>query len=197
MNLCKRVLHTAILAAFIGFVSGGAWAQDSLTGSISGTISDSTGAVIPGATVTLTNTDRGQDLRVLRTSGGGYFTATSLPLGTYTVKVTNPGFKTETVTGLVLHAADALTVNRTLITGSVSEVITVTAAEAQLNLENATSQSLINGEQLNELVLITRNYESLMNLQPGVAFGGATDDLTRGPAGLSGASSDRSGETHG
>jgi hypothetical protein len=175
--------------AFIGFILGGAWAQDSLTGSISGTISDSTGAVIPGATVTLTNTDRGQDLRVLTTSSAGYFTATSLPLGTYTVKVANPGFKTETVTGLVLHAADTLTVNRALVTGSVSEVITVTAAEAQLNLENATSQSLINGEQLNELVLITRNYESLMNLQPGVAFGGSTDDLTRGPSGLSGASS--------
>jgi hypothetical protein len=189
MNLCKRLLCGAVLAAFFGFVCGSAWAQDALTGSISGTVTDSTGAVIVGATVTLTNTDRGQDIRVLKTSAEGFYTATSLPLGTYTVKVAYPGFKTATVTGLQLHAADALTVNKALVTGSASESITVTAAEAQLNLGNATSQSLINSEQLNELVLITRNYETLMTLQPGVAFGGASDDLTRGPSGLSGASS--------
>ena len=127
MNLSKRLLCSAVLAALFSFVCGGAWAQDALTGSISGTISDSTGAVIVGATVTLTNTDRGQDLRVLTTSSAGFYTATSLPLGMYTVKVSATGFKTETVTGLLLHAADALTVNRTLVTGSVSEVITVTA----------------------------------------------------------------------
>ncbi len=169
MNLSKRLLCSAVLAALFSFVCGGAWAQDALTGSISGTISDSTGAVIVGATVTLTNTDRGQDLRVLTTSSAGFYTATSLPLGMYTVKVSATGFKTETVTGLQLHAADALTVNRTLVTGSVSEVITVTAAEAQLNLENATSQALINSEQMNEMPLVTRNYATLMNLQPGVA----------------------------
>jgi hypothetical protein len=189
MNLCKRLLCSAVLAALFGLGCGSAWAQDALTGSISGTISDATGALIVGATVTLTNTDRGQDLRVLTTGSSGFYTATSLPLGTYTVKVTDPGFKTETVTGLQLHAADALTVNKVLVAGSVSEVITVTAAEAQLNLEDSTSQTLINSEQMSEMPLVTRNYESLMNLQPGVAFGGATDDLTRGPAGLSGASS--------
>ena len=189
MNLCKRLLCSAVLAAFLGFVCGGAWAQDALTGSISGTVMDSTGAIIVGATVTITNTDRGQDLRVLKTNAEGFYTATSLPLGAYTVKVVNTGFKTETVTGLQLHAADALTVNRSLVAGSVSEVITVTAAEEQLNLEDSTSQTLINSEQMSEMPLVTRNYEMLMNLQPGVAFGGASDDLTRGPSGLGGASS--------
>lgn len=189
MNLRMRLLCSVVIAALFGFVCGGAWAQDALTGSISGTVTDSTGAVIVGATVTLTNTDRGQDIRVLTTSSVGYYTARSLPLGTYTVKISYPNFKTASVTGLVLHAADALTVNRVLVAGSKDESVTVTAAEAQLNLEDATSQSLINSEQLNDLVLITRNYESLMNLQPGISFGGGTDDLTRGPAGLSGASS--------
>jgi hypothetical protein len=189
MNLCKRLLCSAVLAAFFGFGCCSAWAADSLTGSISGTVSDSSGAVIVGATVTLTNTDRGQDVRVLKTSAEGFYTATSLPLGTYTVKVANPGFKTENVTGLQLHAADALTVNKVLVTGSASESITVTAAQAQLNLEDSTSQSLINSEQMSEMPLVTRNYETLMNLQPGVAYGGASDQLARGPSGLSGASS--------
>jgi uncharacterized surface anchored protein len=56
------------------------------TGSISGTISDSSGASVKGAVVTLTNTDRGQDVRKLTTNSAGFYTATSLPLGAYTVK---------------------------------------------------------------------------------------------------------------
>ena len=82
----------------------------------------------------------------------------------------------------MLHANDALTVNKTLALGTTNETVSVTAAEAQINLENASSEGLINSEQLNEMPLVTRNYEVLMNLQPGVAFGGSTDDLTRGPA---------------
>ncbi|MGA9672642.1 MAG: carboxypeptidase regulatory-like domain-containing protein [Terracidiphilus sp.] len=183
---CIVALFVAMGLAFAG---GPAAAQSSVSGSISGTITDATGAVISGATVTVTNTDRGEDIRVLKTSTKGFFTAESLPLGTYTVTVADAGFKTEAVTGLVLHAADALTVNRTLVPGATSEVVSVTAGEAQLNLEDATSATLINSEQLSELTLITRNYETLMNLQPGVSFGGGTDDLTRGPAGLSGSSS--------
>ena len=156
------------------------------TGSISGTITDSSGANIKGATVTLTNTDRGHVERTLRTTSVGFFTATSLPLGTYSVKVTDAGFKTETVTSLVLHANDALTVNRTLVAGNETEVITVTADQAQLNLENATSAGLINGDQLNELVLNNRNYEQFLQLQPGVVYGGATDQLYVGSTAPSG-----------
>jgi hypothetical protein len=183
---CTFALLVAIGLAFAG---GYATAQSSVSGSISGTITDPSGAVISGATVTVTNTDRGEDIRVLKTSTRGFFTAESLPLGAYTVTVANAGFKTEAVTGLVLHAADALTVNRTLMPGATSEVVSVTAGEAQLNLEDATSATLINSEQLNEMPLVTRNYETLMNLQPGVAYGGASDQLARGPSGLSGASS--------
>jgi hypothetical protein len=145
--------------------------------------------VIKGATVTLINTDRGETVRTLTTNSSGFYTATSLPLGTYTVHIGEQGFKTEQVTGLVLHAADALTVSRSLVPGGTTEVISVTAAEAQLNLQDATSAGLINSVQMNEMPLVTRNYETLMNLQPGVTYGGSTDDLTRGPSGLSGASS--------
>src|ERR1700688_4071733 len=132
------------------------------TGSISGTISDSSGASVKGAVVTLTNIDRGQDVRTLTTNSAGFYTATSLPLGTYTVKVTAGGFKGEEVTGLVLHVNDALTVNRTLVVGNASETVTVTADQVQLNLENGMSQGLINGTQVRELVLNNRNYEQLV-----------------------------------
>jgi Carboxypeptidase regulatory-like domain/TonB dependent receptor len=185
-NTFHRIsLILAVLLSLTVFAA----AQDATTGSISGTVTDSTGAVIKNATVTLTNTDRGEVIRAVPTNSSGFFTATSLPLGTYSVKVEDVGFKTEVVTGLVLHVSDALTVNRTLTPGAVSEVVSVTAASAQLNLSDATSAGLLNSTQINELTMVSRNYESLMTLQPGVAYGNATDNLQRGPVGVNGSSS--------
>jgi len=181
-------LRISMWVMTLTLLSIGAQAQD-VTGSISGTITDSSGASVKGAAVTLTNTDRGQDVRKVITNSAGFYTATSLPLGTYTVKVVNSGFKTETVTGLVLRVNDALTVNRALVVGNASETVSVTADQVQLNLEDATSAGLINSTQIDQLALITRNYESLINLQPGVAFGGASDQLNRGPSSPTGGSS--------
>lgn len=143
-----------------------------VTGSISGSVTDSSGAAIPNATVTLTDTDRGQDLRTLTTSRAGFFTATSLPLGTYTVKIAAPGFKTEEVTQLVLHVNDKLTINRQMVVGSSSQEVTVNAATVQLNLQDAASATLVSGTQVRELPLNNRNYEQLVSLQPGVSYGG-------------------------
>ena len=184
-----KYIWVLLIAAASAFLSTDAIAQSSVSGSISGTVTDSTGALIVGATVTLTNTDRGETIRVLKTNSAGFYTAGSLPLGTYSVTVSDQGFKTETVSAIQLHAEDSLTVNRSLAPGNVSDVISVNASELQLNLESASSEGLINSEQIEQMPLLTRNYEVLMNLQPGVAFGGASDDLTRGPTGLSGASS--------
>ena len=187
-NKFAQCLFALLIAIGLVFTASNATAQSATSGSISGTVSDTTGAVIPGATVTITNTDRGEDIRVTKTNGAGFFTAEALPLGTYKVTITDAKFKTEVVTGLVLHAADELTVNQTLTPGGANEVVTVNATDnlVNVNLEDATSAGLINNEQMNEMPLVTRNYETLMNLQPGVVFGGSTDDLTRGPAGLSG-----------
>ena len=184
-----KSLFTFMAVTAMIFTGIHAAAQSSVSGSISGTVTDASGAVIQNAAVTVRNTDRGQDIRSLTTNSAGFYSAASLPLGTYTVRIVAPGFRAEAVTGLVLHANDALTLNRALVPGGNNETVMVTAAEAQVNLENASSEGLINAEQLNEMPLLTRNYEVLMNLQPGVTFGGATDDLTRGPTGLSGASS--------
>jgi Carboxypeptidase regulatory-like domain/TonB-dependent Receptor Plug Domain len=184
---CCAVLVT-VLAIVASVGCAVAWGQET-TGSISGTVTDSSGAVIKGATVTLTNTDRNHVERTLTTSSAGFYTGTSLPLGVYTVKVESRGFKTEVVTGLVLHVSDALTVNRSLAVGHENEVVTVTADQVQLNFEDATSAGLINSTQIDQLALITRNYESLINLQPGVAFGGASDQLNRGPSSPTGGSS--------
>lgn len=190
-NKFAQCLFALLIAIGLVFTASNATAQSATSGSISGTVTDATGAVISGATVTITNTDRGEDLRVTKTNGAGFFTAESLPLGAYKVTITNPNFKTEVVAGLVLHAADELTVNRALTPGGANEVVTVNASDllVNVNLEDASSAGLINSTQMNEMPLVARNYAQLMNLQPGVAFGGATDDVVRGPSGISGASS--------
>lgn len=165
-------------------------AQDATTGSISGTVTDATGAAIPDATVTITNTDRNHVERTTTTNKAGFYTATGLPLGHYSVQFGGKSFAGNTVTGIELHVNDALTLNRALSAGGASESVTVTADELGVNLQDATSSGLINNEQMNEMPLATRNYASLINLQPGVVYGGGTDaNLVRGPAGLSGASS--------
>src|SRR5580693_2643065 len=139
----KTIAGRSILFFLVLFsiVAVGA-SQDATTGSISGTVTDSTGAVIKGATVVLINTDRNHVERTLTTSNAGFYTATALPLGTYSVKITDHGFKSDVVTGLVLNVADALTLNRALIPGSEGETITVTADQARVNLEDAASAGL-------------------------------------------------------
>lgn len=189
MKLGNVWLRGLALASIAAVMACPARSQDATTGSISGTITDPTGAAIKGATVKLINTDRGQTIRSLTTNSAGFYTATALPLGTYTVEIADRGFQTLDVKGLVLHVNDQLTVSRALPPGSEGTTVTVEATPVQLNMEDATSQGLINSTQMNEMPLVTRNYETLMNLMPGVAYGGGTDDLTRGPSGLSGASS--------
>jgi hypothetical protein len=193
MNIFKRFLcsaaSVAVLAVFAGVGCVGAWAQDTTSGSISGTVTDSSGVAIKGATIELINTDRGATIRTLTTNSAGFFTGTSLPLGTYTVHIVDAGFKPVNVTDIVLHVNDALTVNRSLSAGSVNETVSVRSDQVQLNFQDATSAGLINSTQINQLVMVSRNYETLINLQPGVAFGGTTDQLQRGPIGVNGSSS--------
>lgn len=167
----RGTMWMVMLAVFLIFGSAVVLAQ-AVTGSITGTITDATGASVKGATVTLTNADRGQVVRTLTTNEDGFYTAAALPLGSYTVKIEAPGFRTEAVAHLVLHVNDILTVNKKLSVGSSVQQITVDANALQLNLQNASSATLISGTQMRELSLNNRNYEQLVALQPGVSYGG-------------------------
>jgi hypothetical protein len=181
MRIWTRFTYCAIwIVALVAVGCLGAHAQE-VTGSISGTITDPSGAAIKGATVNLINIDRNATVRKVPTNSAGFYTATSLPLGTYTVQVVDAGFKTDSLTGLILHVDDKLTVNRQLSVGSSDQSVTVAADALNVNLEDATAAGLINGTQTRELVLSTRNYEQLLSLQPGVAFTGATDQIYLGP----------------
>ena len=145
-------------------------------GSISGSVKDPSGAVIPNAVITITNEDTGVS-RNFKSSGSGVYTATTLAFGNYTVKIEASGFSTQVVNHLTLHAYDALTVNGDLKPGSSDQQVSVTADQLQLNQENATVSGLLNGTQVKELLLNNRNYEQLLALQPGVVYGGTSDQL--------------------
>ncbi|WP_263416866.1 TonB-dependent receptor [Terriglobus albidus] len=173
----KRILQYLCTVAAVLLLTGMPALAQSVTGSISGTVTDPTGAVIPGATVTLTNTDTNQIIRTITTGNSGTYSATSLPLGTYTVVIEGPGFSRQVVNKLVLHVNDALTVNGALKPGSTATTVEISADQVQLNFENATVASLINGVQMKELILNNRNYEQLLALQPGVVYGGTSDQL--------------------
>jgi Carboxypeptidase regulatory-like domain len=149
-----------------------AWAQE-ITGNIRGTVSDPSGAVIPNATVTVTNTDRNQVLRTITTNNSGEYVAPLLPVGHYTVAVDAPGFKKFTQTAIELNVNDRLTINAPLQTGNATETVNVEADPLQVNLQSAAQEGLISGTQVRQLPLNNRNYEQLVTLQPGVTSNAA------------------------
>jgi hypothetical protein len=140
-----------------------------ITGSIVGTVKDASGAGVPGATVTVTNTDRNAVARTETTDSAGNYSATLLDVGHYSVSAEAKGFKKVTVKDIQLNVSDKLTINVPLEIGDVQQQVTVESAPTQVTLQSAEQSTVINGTQIRELALITRNYEQLVSLMPGVS----------------------------
>jgi hypothetical protein len=168
-----RILGVLLLTLL---VSGCLFAQE-ITGSIAGTVNDSTGAVVPNSTVTITNTDKNSVVRTVKTDSSGYYSAPLLPLGTYSVGITAPGFKGIVRSGIVVNVGSKLTQNFELPVGSSGETVNVQADASQVELQSSAASGLINGTQVRELALNGRNWAQLMTLQPGVSDAGNADQL--------------------
>ncbi len=175
MTLSRGWVRGAVWVVLLTMGSVLARGQE-VSASISGTVLDASGAAVSGAKVTITNTDRAFVERTVTTNKAGFYTATSLPLGNYSVSIAMKGFKTATISGIVLHASDELKVDQKLAVGAATETVNIVANQAPINLENGMSEGLITGTQIRELVLNNRNYEQLLTLQPGVSYGSATND---------------------
>jgi len=143
-----------------------ALAQTSNTGSIVGTVSGPDG-VIPGATVTITDNQTKKE-RTIVTNGEGGFTVSQLDFGTYTVKVTAPGFKTYTAPDVKIDAGRDHTLNAALEVGSIQEVVTVTAGAETINATNASLSNTISTKDVKELPINGRNPLALLNTMAGV-----------------------------
>ena len=170
MTRCLGLLMLMLLC------TSGVLAQE-VTGSISGTVTDNSGAVVPNATVTITNTDTTVVARTLKTDSSGNYTAPLLPLGNYSVAITAAGFKKIVRTGIVLNVGSKSTQSFSLEIGSTGESVTVQADANQVELQSAAAAGLIDGTQVRELALNGRNWAQLMTLQPGVSDAGNFDQL--------------------
>ena len=165
------LLKTAVLLLLLMaplVCSRTASAQD-IFGRISGAVTDSSGAVVADAKVTLVN-DATQERREVKTDKSGFFAEEEVPVGTYTLIAEKPGFKTVTKKGNVLHAGARLTVDLGLQVGTVTEVVEVTAAAEAVNTTSGEISTTITQEQVENLALNQRHYESLVGLIPGAAL---------------------------
>jgi hypothetical protein len=137
------------------------------TGSIVGTVMDPSGAVVPGAAVTITNTATGQTTRVSTTSAGAYASGALLP-GTYNVSVTAQGFTTTVVPTLVQVGVTS-SANVTLQVGQTSTTVEVEATPVQVNTVQPTVQGVVTREQIQNLPVNGRNFLNLAAVaEPGV-----------------------------
>jgi hypothetical protein len=136
------------------------------TGTVSGIITDPSGAAVPGATVLLTNTGTSAARSVV-TSESGHYVVPTLNPGSYTLTVNKGGFGTYTETGVTIQVAQVLTLNITLKVGSASESVEVSAQSAFLNTTDASLGTVIPEQQVTELPLNGRQFSQLLQLAPG------------------------------
>jgi hypothetical protein len=165
----------ALLRSFLVFsllllLAAGAFAQSqATTGVIEGTVSDATGAVLPGVTVALHNTATNYE-QVQVTDSGGRFRGVLLPLGPYEVKATLEGFASQVLKGLNLGVGQTLTVEVKLGQAAVSEELVVTAEAPLIETARTEGATRLNEDAMSSLPNNGRNFLELTKLTPGVTI---------------------------
>lgn len=168
-----RFTVLALIALSAVLLSSVAFAQTTVsTGSIVGTVTDATGAVLTGARVTIIGST-GQTIRTT-TSGTGSYSSGALVPGTYTVRVENKGFKTAQLT-LSVQVDNTANGSVKLELGQESTVIDVQASEVTVNTEQAEVQGVLNSQQIENLPVNGRNFLDLAQLEPGVQIQDGTN----------------------
>ncbi|HEX5424265.1 MAG TPA: TonB-dependent receptor, partial [Candidatus Acidoferrales bacterium] len=141
-------------------------AHAQITGTITGTVYDNTGAVIPGASVTATEQSSGS-VRTTTSDSAGYFTFASLLPGTYTVKVEAKGFKGFAQPGIVLQASDKRNINATLEVGQTTETVTIEAHTDIVPVDSGAQSLDFTSGEISKLPMITRNATEVLRALPG------------------------------
>jgi outer membrane receptor protein involved in Fe transport len=163
-----------LLTGIVG--TDGAQAQTSY-GSIIGSVTDQSGAVVPGAQVSLKNTSTNAT-QTATTSASGTYSFVNLNPGSYSVTVSKTGFQSFTQNAVDVQIGGATRVNTTLPVGGAGETITVTAAPAQLQTDSPSLGGVVEGQQVVESPLNGRNVNNLLDFVPGVIPGGGTQGST-------------------
>src|SRR5580700_5717729 len=155
---------SAILAAFMAV---SAWSQTQLA-TVSGTITDTTGAVVPGVSLTIVSQGTGLKRSVLTDTAGEYRFA-GLPTGNYSLRIEKPGFQSQVREGVELGSVAEVRINSQLAVGDLSQEATVSANVAGIDNTTSTIDGLVSEQSLTELPLDNRDLFSAVTLEPGVA----------------------------
>ena len=140
-----------------------------ITGVLYGTVKDTTGAAVKGATVTITDVEKQVVVRTLETGDDGGWRAENLLAGLYQIAIEAPNFKKSVQSSIKLDVGQRRAIDSALEVGSISETVMVTTDPVSVELATATASSLVSGEQVRELSLNNRNWVQLVALSPGVS----------------------------
>ena len=191
--LSKRVvLVVAALCCLFALAPSALFSQSSTTGAVTGVVIDPTGAVVPGASITLTQLGTNLTLSTTTDSSGRYVFPVLSP-GQYSLKCTGKGFRTTTISQLLVEVLKSATLDVKLEMGAQSEVIEVVAATgAELQTSDASIGTTFSGEAIQRLPAQQRSITAILLLQPGVSPAmpsNAKDDIRGG--GVAGAAPDQ------
>lgn len=168
----RNAVRTRSIAAIGATLLALSWsarpvAAQILYGSLVGNVADASGAVIPGAQVTVTNEGTGS-ARTGESTAAGTFSFQTLAAGTYRIEVRSDGFRTYSATGVVVEAADATRVDATLEIGEVTEIVEVSASAVRLQTDHAEVRGEVGTHELQNVpVPLGRNYQMLLQTVPG------------------------------
>ena len=164
----ERFVFGFVVACLVLLMTSSAPAQIN-TATIVGSVSDQTGALIPGATITIENVAT-QAERTAETDGVGNYSIESLPPGEYNMAVESTGFKRTEQEGVRLFASDRPKIDFVLEVGEVTESVTVTEAVSLIQTQKAEGGVVIQNKQVLEMPLNGRNFSQLIELEPGVVY---------------------------
>src|SRR5687768_8771128 len=164
-RLLTRGFHAVLWIGLLGPATS-AWAQVT-TGTIQGTVKDSSGAVLPGVTVTATNTDTNVTRTAVTDSRGDYI-ARLLPVGTYRVETALDGFKRFVQSGIVVELSRAARVDPVLEVGATTENVVVTADAPLVDTSHAALGRTVNQTEILNLPLVDRDVYALLDLTAGI-----------------------------
>jgi hypothetical protein len=165
-SFMRRAARTLLIAAVFGLTLQAAHAADT-NGRIKGTVTDSTGAVIPGAKIIATNALTGVKFTTTSQKDGEYLFP-QLPVGTYSISATSPGFETVTASGIVIAIDQEYVEALKLPIGNTNETVSVAADPIQVNTTDMQLNNVVNSDQILELPLLSRAFTGLELILPGV-----------------------------
>ena len=170
--ICKLLQHAfigiAVITALL-FAQPARLSAQVVGATVSGTLTDPSGAVTPGANVSIRNIDTGVVSSTV-TNNAGFYTIPNLAPGKYELTASASGFVTQVQSGIVLTVGQELVLNLSLKVGGTTEKVTVTGAAPTVNLANATMGGVNNSLTVEQLPLNGRSWTDLAALQPGVHF---------------------------